>query len=52
MDTEILKLQLTQLNKEPMFCEKPFDGDIIVFKIKSIGNSIFKKKLSNFQKLK
>ena len=35
------------------FVEKPFDGDIIVFKIKKALETLFlKRKLSNFQKLK
>ena len=35
------------------FVEKPFDGDIIVFKIKkALENLFLKRKLSNFQKLK
>ena len=35
------------------FVEKPFDGDIIVFKIKKALETLFlKRKISNFQKLK
>ena len=35
------------------FVEKPFDGDIIVFKIKKALETLFlKRKLGNFQKLK